>query len=68
MSSPRCLHTHALRATPGLSYPGPCVMQLLAMIHFFGSKRECVTVICDTEAPRLTRMAQAEAGLKEWVS
>jgi hypothetical protein len=26
-------------------------MQLLAMINFFGSKRECVTVICDTETP-----------------
>jgi hypothetical protein len=34
----------------GTLYPGPRVMQLLAMIHFFGSKRERVTVICDTEA------------------
>ena len=31
--------------------PEPGVIQLLATAHFFGSKKERVTVICDTEAP-----------------
>src|SRR6202158_267603 len=31
--------------------PGPRVIPLPATIDFFGSKRESVTVICDTEAP-----------------
>ena len=32
-------------------YPEPRVIQLPATTHFFGSKKECVTVICDEEAP-----------------
>jgi hypothetical protein len=35
----------------GTLSPEPDVIQLLATAHFFGSKKERVTVICDTEAP-----------------
>ena len=47
----------------GTTYPEPGVVQLPARAHFFGSKGDRVTRICDGGAGRLTRMVQAEAGL-----
>jgi hypothetical protein len=35
----------------GTTYPEPRVIQLPATTHFFGSKGDRVTRICDTEAP-----------------
>lgn len=35
----------------GTLYPEPRVIQLPATIHLFGSKKECVTAICDIGGP-----------------